>query len=300
MLNWESYKKGYKYYLKMERSLSENSVEAYLDDINKLEAFITSTYSLSPKSVTLFHLQQFVKAINEIGLSATSQSRILSGIRSFYKYLILENEITDDPSSLLDFPKTMRKLPEVLNIQEIDKIMSFIDHSTNEGQRNRALLETLYGCGLRVTELVDLKISDLHFNDDYINVIGKGDKQRLVPIGGAAKRYITIYLEQIRSHIPVKKLHTDTLFLNRRGGKISRVMVFLIIKDLAEKAGIKKTISPHTFRHSFATHLVEGGADLRAIQEMLGHQSITTTEIYAHIDNYYLRDNIISFHPRNQ
>lgn len=284
----------------MERSLSDNSVEAYLDDINKLERFITSTYSLSPKNVQLKHLQQFIKELNEFGLSASSQSRILSGIRSFFKFLILENEINEDPSDLLDFPKTMRTLPEVLNMEEMDKIFSFIDHSTNEGQRNRAMLETLYGCGLRVSELVDLKISDLHFQEDYIMVVGKGDKQRMVPIGGMAKKQIEIYLKQIRPHIPVKKDHTDTLFLNRRGGKISRVMVFLIIKDLAEMAGIKKTISPHTFRHSFATHLVEGGADLRAVQEMLGHSSITTTEIYTHIDNYYLRDNIISFHPRNK
>jgi integrase/recombinase XerD len=238
--------------------------------------------------------------LNEIGLGATSQARIISGIRSFYKYLSLENEINFDPSLLLDFPKTMRKLPETLGVPEIDLIMKQIDYSQKEGQRNRAMLETLYGCGLRVSELVDLKISDLHFKEDYIMVIGKGDKQRMVPIGDYAKKFITIYLKEIRPLMPVAKANTDTLFLNRRGGKISRVMVFLIIKDLVEKAGIKKTISPHTFRHSFATHLLEGGADLRAIQEMLGHQSITTTEIYTHVDNHYLRENIISFHPRNK
>ncbi len=300
MSNWLSYKKGYKYYLQIERSMSDNSVEAYLDDINKLEQFITFTYNLSPKQVNLTHLKAFIKNLNEIGLGATSQARIISGIRSFYKYLSLENEINFDPSLLLDFPKTMRKLPETLGVPEIDLIMKQIDYSQKEGQRNRAMLETLYGCGLRVSELVDLKISDLHFKEDYIMVIGKGDKQRMVPIGDFAKKFITIYLKEIRPLLPVNKANTDTLFLNRRGGKISRVMVFLIIKDLVEKAGIKKTISPHTFRHSFATHLLEGGADLRAIQEMLGHQSITTTEIYTHVDNYYLRENIISYHPRNK
>ncbi len=300
MSNWLSYKKGYKYYLQIERSMSDNSVEAYLDDINKLEQFITFTYNLSPKQVNLTHLKAFIKNLNEIGLGATSQARIISGIRSFYKYLSLENEINFDPSLLLDFPKTMRKLPETLGVPEIDLIMKQIDYSQKEGQRNRAMLETLYGCGLRVSELVDLKISDLHFKEDYIMVIGKGDKQRMVPIGDFAKKFITIYLKEIRPLLPVNKANTDTLFLNRRGGKISRVMVFLIIKDLVEKAGIKKTISPHTFRHSFATHLLEGGADLRAIQEMLGHQSITTTEIYTHVDNHYLRENIISYHPRNK
>lgn len=300
MSNWLSYKKGFKYYLQIERSLSDNSVEAYLDDINKLEQFITFTYNLSPKQVNLTHLKAFIKNLNEIGLGSTSQARIISGIRSFYKYLSLENEIKFDPSLLLDFPKTMRKLPETLGVPEIDWIMKQIDYSQKEGQRNRAMLETLYGCGLRVSELVDLRISDLHFKEDYIMVIGKGDKQRMVPIGDFAKKFITIYLKEIRPLMPVTKANTDTLFLNRRGGKISRVMVFLIIKDLVEKAGIKKTISPHTFRHSFATHLLEGGADLRAIQEMLGHQSITTTEIYTHVDNYYLRENIISYHPRNK
>jgi integrase/recombinase XerD len=275
-------------------------VAAYLDDISKLEVFIVRTYAISPKQVRLIHLKAFIKEINSIGLGATSQSRIISGIRSFFKYLSLENEIQFDPSLQLDFPKTMRKLPETLNVVEIDLIMKQIDYSQKEGQRNRALLETLYGCGLRVSEMVDLKISDLHFKDDYIMVIGKGDKQRMVPIGDFAKKFISIYLKEIRPLMPITKANTDTLFLNRRGGKLSRVMVFLIIKDLVEKAGIKKTISPHTFRHSFATHLLEGGADLRAIQEMLGHQSITTTEIYTHVDNYYLRENIISYHPRNK
>ena len=300
MNQWLLHKKGFKYYLQMERSLSENSVEAYLDDINKLEKYIWNTFSISPKQIQLSHLKTFLKELNDIGLGANSQARIISGIRSFFNYLSLENEINHDPSLLLDFPKTVRKLPETLAVQEIDDIMKQIDYSQKEGHRNRAMLETLYGCGLRVSELVNMKISDLHFNEDYIIIIGKGDKQRMIPIGEYAKKFITIYLNEIRPVIPVTKANSDTLFLNRRGGKLSRVMVFLIIKELAQKAGIKKTISPHTFRHSFATHLLEGGADLRAIQEMLGHQSITTTEIYTHVDNHYLRENIISYHPRNK
>ena len=300
MNHWLLHKKGFKYYLQMERSLSENSVEAYLDDINKLEKYISHTFSISPKQVQLSHLKTFLKDLNDIGLGASSQARIISGIRSFFNYLSLENEIDYNPSLLLDFPKTMRKLPETLAVQEIDEIMKQIDYSQKEGQRNRAMLETLYGCGLRVSELVNMKISDLHFNEGYIIIIGKGDKQRMIPIGDYAKKFITIYLKEIRPTISVSKNNSDTLFLNRRGGKLSRVMVFLIIKELVQKAEIKKTISPHTFRHSFATHLLEGGADLRAIQEMLGHQSITTTEIYTHVDNHYLRENIISFHPRNK
>jgi integrase/recombinase XerD len=296
---WITYKKGFRHYLLLERSMAENTAAEYLRDLDKLENFISNTYAVHPARVEHKHLQQFIKAINELGLSATTQARILSGVRSFYKYLIMENEIKDDPTHLLDFPKTIRQLPEVLSTQEIDLLFAKIDHSTPEGQRNRALLETLYGCGLRVSELVSLKISDLHFNDGYISVIGKGDKQRLVPVGGVAKKHILIYLKEIRVQVPVDKKSSDILFLNRRGGQISRVMVFYIIKDLAEKAGIVKTISPHTFRHSFATHLVEGGADLRAVQEMLGHSSITTTEIYTHIDNHFLRENIISYHPRN-
>lgn len=300
MSNWLSYKKGFKYYLQIERSLSDNSVEAYLDDINKLEKYITSTFTISPKQIKLNHLKGFLKELHELGIGATSQARIISGIRSFFKYLSLENEIDYDPSLLLDFPKTIRKLPETLSVMEIDLLMKQIDHSQKEGQRNRAMLETLYGCGLRVSELVNIKISDLHLKEDYIMIIGKGDKQRMVPIGEFAKKFIGIYLKEIRPTIPVTKNNSDTLFLNRRGGKLSRIMIFLIIKELAQKAGINKTISPHTFRHSFATHLLEGGADLRAIQEMLGHKSITTTEIYTHVDNHYLRENIISFHPRNR
>jgi len=297
---WQSHINGFKYYLQIERSLSENSVLAYMQDVEKLEKFILNEFNISPEKIELHHLKKFIQKINELGISANTQSRILSGIRSFFNYLVLQNYINHDPSELLDFPKTTRKLPDTLSVSEIDELMKQIDYSLPEGQRNRALLEIIYSCGLRVSEAVNLKITDLHFNEDYIMVIGKGDKQRMVPVGGLAKKHVTIYLKQIRPLIPCKKESSDVLFLNRRGSKISRVMVFLILKELVEKAAIKKIISPHTLRHSFATHLLEGGADLRAIQEMLGHQSITTTEIYTHIDSSLLRENIISFHPRNK
>jgi integrase/recombinase XerD len=300
MQTWVSHRNGFKYHLQIERSLSENSVNAYLHDIDKLEKFIIREFALSPENIELFHLKKFIHEIHELGVSPTTQSRILSGIRSFFNYLQLQEFISSDPTEMLEFPKTSRKLPDTLSVHEIDAIMNKIDHSTQEGQRNRAILEIIYGCGLRVSEAVNLKITDLHFDDDYIMVIGKGDKQRMIPVGEIAKKYVGIYLQQIRPILPIKKEATDTLFLNRRGSKLSRVMVFLIIKQLAEKAGIHKIISPHTLRHSFATHLLEGGADLRAIQEMLGHQSITTTEIYTHVDNQLLRDSIISFHPRNK
>lgn len=296
---WDPCIKGFRLHLQMERSLSENSVESYTDDIIKLKTF-AEKQGLSPYKTELAHLQAFLKELNGMGIASTSQARIISGIRSFYKYLLLENEIKNDPTSLLEAPRTSRKLPQVLSVQEIDAIEKAIDRSKPEGERNMALLETLYSCGLRVSELTSLKISDLHLNDDYIRVIGKGSKQRLVPLGKSAKKHIRIYLEKIRPLVPVKKGFEDILFLNRRGSGLSRVYVFLLIKELAEKAGIKKDISPHTFRHSFATHLIDGGADLRAIQEMLGHESITTTEIYTHLDDLFLRDNILSFHPRNK
>jgi len=299
MHTWHSHRNGFKYHLQIERSLSENSVSAYLQDIDKLEKFIIQNYQLSPEKIELFHLKKFIHEIHELGISPATQSRILSGIRSFFNYLVLQEYTSSDPTELLEFPKTSRKLPDTLSVHEIDSIMNQIDHSMPEGQRNRAILEIIYGCGLRVSEAVNLKITDLHFDEDYIIVIGKGDKQRLVPVGDIAKKHVNCYLHQIRPLMPIKKESSDTLFLNRRGGKLSRVMVFLVIKQLAQKAGIHKLISPHTLRHSFATHLLEGGADLRAIQEMLGHQSITTTEIYTHVDNQLLRDNIISFHPRN-
>lgn len=301
MSNWSSYKTRFKQYLQLERSLSKNSIEAYTDDLNKLEQYIQQYSSgKSPLNLELSQLQGFVKWISEMGFSATSQARIISGIKTFYKFLLLENEIKQSPAELLEAPKTTRKLPVFLTIDEIDRLIAQIDRSTPEGERNITMLEALYSCGLRVSELVNLKISDLHLNEDYIKVIGKGNKERLVPIGKSAKKLLQNYINRVRVHLPIKKNAGDIIFLNRRGGPISRVMVFYVIKDLADKAGIKKKMSPHTFRHSFATHLVEGGADLRAVQEMLGHESITTTEIYTHIDRQYLRDNILSYHPRNK
>lgn len=301
MSNWNSYKTRFKQYLQLERSLSKNSIEAYLDDLNKLEQYSQSFLNnKSPLQFELKHLQAFVKWISELGLSSTSQSRIISGIKTFYKFLLMENELQQSPAELLESPRLTRKLPVFLTIEEIDKLVSEIDRSTPEGERNITMIETLYSCGLRVSELVNLKITDLHLNEDYIKVTGKGSKERLVPIGKSAKKLLKNYINKVRVHLPVKKAAGDHIFLNRRGGILSRVMVFLVIKDLAEKAGIKKKLSPHTFRHSFATHLVEGGADLRAVQEMLGHESITTTEIYTHLDRQYLRDNILSYHPRNK
>ncbi len=297
---WLSYINSFRLYLQLERSLSENSVEAYTDDLQKLAEFMSTSYSMGPKQLDLYHLQAFVKHIAESGYGATSQARIISGIRSFYKYLLLENEINNDPSELLESPRISRKLPDVLNIAEIDAIINSIDRSKPEGERNKAMLETLYSCGLRVSELVNLKVSGLYLSENFIKVSGKGNKQRLIPIGSTGIKHIELYLKQVRPHMSVKKGSEDVLFLNRNGGRLSRVYIFMLLKDLARKAGIKKEISPHTFRHSFATHLIEGGADLRAVQEMLGHESITTTEIYTHLDDMYLRENIISFHPRNR
>jgi integrase/recombinase XerD len=275
-------------------------VEAYLHDVLKLQEFLErKKLDLSPKEIQLKHLQDFLKWVNEQGMSATSQARIISGVKGFYKYLLMENVLNSDPTTLLESPKLGRKLPDTLSLEEINRIIEMIDLSTAEGQRNKAMLETLYSCGLRVSELINLKISALYFNDEFIKVTGKGDKERLVPIGSVAIKQINIYKDQVRIHVPVKKDHEDILFLNRRGAGLTRVMVFTIIKQLAEKAGLKKKISPHTFRHSFATHLIEGGADLRAVQEMLGHESITTTEIYTHLDREYLRSEIMQFHPRS-
>lgn len=297
---WNSLIKNFEVFLKLEKSLSSNSIEAYVRDVTKLKDYIEkSGMAKGPESITLTDLKEFVRQINTVGMSATSQARIISGIKAFYKYLSLEDIIGKNPAELLEAPKTGRKLPETLNIHEIEAIINSIDLSKPEGVRNKAMLETLYGCGLRVSELTGLKISGIYFNDGFISVTGKGDKQRLVPLGSVAKKHITIYLKEVRVHVDIKKGFSDILFLNNRGTSISRVMVFLIIRDLAEKAGIKKTISPHTFRHSFATHLVEGGADLRAVQEMLGHESITTTEIYTHLDREYLREAILSYHPRS-
>jgi integrase/recombinase XerD len=295
---WEAYKKGFKGWLQLERSLSENSVEAYRRDIDKLTEFLLATNDKkAPSDVTLKDLQLFLKWVNELGMTATSQARIISGIKSFYKYCLIENISAIDPSTLLEAPKIQRKLPDVLSLTEIEDMLSKIDQSSNEGVRNKAILETMYSSGLRVSEVVNLKISCLYLDVGFIRVIGKGDKERLVPIGSDAVKYIKIYKDAVRVHQTIQKNNDDILFLNRRGTKLSRVMIFYIIKDLAGKAGITKVISPHTFRHSFATHLVEGGADLRAVQEMLGHESITTTEIYTHLDRDFLRSTLQQFHP---
>ncbi len=295
---WEAYKKGYKAYLRLERSLSDNSVEAYLRDIGKLTEYLQASNQLkNPGELTLKDLQTFVKWIGELGMTATSQSRMISGIRSFYKYCLIEQICSVDPSVLLDAPKTRRALPDTLSFEEIEKMITQIDLSSSEGERNKAIIETMYSCGLRVSEVVNLKISGLYLDVGFIRVIGKGDKERLIPIGSDAIKYINIYKTTTRSHQEIKSGFEDYLFLNRRGKNLTRVMIFYIIKGLAARAEIKKTISPHTLRHSFATHLVEGGADLRAVQEMLGHESITTTEIYTHLDRDFLRDTLQRFHP---
>lgn len=295
---WEPYKKGYKAYLQLEKSLSENSVEAYLRDIDKLTSYFEQNGdNRAPSSITLKDLEAFVQWISQLGMMPGSQARIISGLKSFFKYCLTEQITSTNPTELLEAPKLKRALPDVLSFEEIENIIAEIDLSTPEGGRNKAMLETLYSCGLRVTELVNLKLSCLYLDVGFIRVTGKGDKERLVPIGSDAIKYINIYRSSIRVHIEIKPGNEDILFLNRRGSQLTRVMVFLIIKDLAKKAGIKKIISPHTFRHSFATHLVEGGADLRAVQEMLGHESITTTEIYTHLDRKFLRDTLQLFHP---
>jgi integrase/recombinase XerD len=295
---WEAYKKGYKAYLQLEKSLSDHSVEAYLHDVTKLTQYLqVVNQEKNPAALTLKDLQAFVKWIGELGMGATTQARIISGIRSFYKYLLTEQLITIDPSTLLEAPKTRRKLPDTLSFEEIEQLIGAIDLSSPEGTRNKAILETMYSCGLRVSELVGLKISCLYLDIGFIRVIGKGDKERLVPIGSDAIKSIKIYKDRVRSHQSVSEKKQDILFLNRRGNALSRVMIFYIIKSLATAAGITKVISPHTFRHSFATHLVEGGADLRAVQEMLGHESITTTEIYTHLNRDFLRDTLQQFHP---
>jgi len=295
---WDAYKKGFKAYLQLEKSLSDNSVEAYLRDIGKLTDYLQVSGTLkAPADLDLKDLQQFLKWITELGMTSTSQARIISGIRGFYKYCLLEQITTVDPSVLLEAPKTKRVLPDVLAFDEIERMIAQLDLSKPEGGRNKAILETMYSCGLRVSETVNLKISCLYLDSGFIRVIGKGDKERLVPIGTDAIKYIKLYKETIRIHQPLQKGYEDFLFLNSRGKLLTRVMIFYIIKDLAKKASISKNISPHTFRHSFATHLVEGGADLRAVQEMLGHESITTTEIYTHLDRDYLRSTLQQFHP---
>jgi integrase/recombinase XerD len=295
---WESYKKSYKAWLQLERSLSDNSIEAYMRDLEKLTEYMLAENNLkTPSEINLKDLHRFVQYVAGFGINTSSQARIISGIKSFFKYSLIEGIVTKDPSVLLEAPKLKRALPDVLSFEEIESIISQIDLSTPDGTRNKAILETMYSCGLRVSETVNLKISCVYPDIGFVRIIGKGDKERLVPIGRDAVKHIKIYKDNVRVHTTPQKNYEDILFLSRFGKSLSRVMIFYIIKDLAKKAGIKKNISPHTFRHSFATHLVEGGADLRAVQEMLGHESITTTEIYTHLDRDYLRATLQSFHP---
>ena len=299
-MNWDSAKKGFKNYLQLERSLSKNSIAAYLSDIDKIIQFLAiSDKNIGPLAVKTQDLKSLLQWINELGMLATSQARLISGIKAFYKYLILEDLLMDDPSATLEAPKTRRKLPDVLTISEIEMLINALDLSKSENIRNKAMLEVMYGSGLRVSELINLKLSNYFPEVEFLKITGKGNKERLTPIGSSAIKHINIYRENIRNHITIKKGNEDFMFLNRRGTKLSRVMVFMIIKDLALKIGLSKTISPHTFRHSFATHLIEGGADLRAVQEMLGHESITTTEIYTHLDRDFLKQTIQQFHPRS-
>ena len=299
-MSWKADIAAFKTYLRLEKSLSTNSIDAYVHDIEKLVQFLDYTnVGLGATQLKTEHLRNFLKWVNELGMSATSQARILSGLHSFYKYLLLENLIHTDPTELVDAPRIGRKLPDTLSKEDVEILLEGVDRSTPEGERNRAMLETLYSCGLRVSELVNLKISDIFPKEAYIRIIGKGNKERLVPIGRTALKHIELYKQSVRHLIEVTKGEEDILFLNRRGSRLTRVMVFTIIKNLAQKCGLKKTISPHTFRHSFATHLVEGGADLRAVQEMLGHESITTTEIYTHIDRTFLTAQILKYHPRS-
>ncbi|MGF7042419.1 site-specific tyrosine recombinase XerD [Mucilaginibacter lappiensis] len=299
-MEWRSAIKGFQAYLKLEKSLADNSIEAYGRDIEKLYQFSDlQIVKLKPETITLGNLREFINWAINLGMIPSSQARVLSGIKAFYKYLLMEDLIKIDPSELLESPKIQRKLPDTLSYQDINKLIAAIDVSKPEGARNKAILETLYGSGLRVSELTELKLSNLYLDIEFIKVTGKGNKERLVPIGAEAIRALKIWIENVRVHIAIKKGEEDMVFLNRRGSRLSRVYIFLMIKELVELTGLKKTISPHTFRHSFATHLVEGGADLRAVQEMLGHESITTTEIYTHLDREYLKSTISQFHPRS-
>ena len=288
---------GFKSYLTIERSLSGNSVDAYIRDVKKLAAFAKNK-NKTEIQIDKRDLSEFVVTISKGGKAARSQARIISGVKAFFKYLIMEDFIKVDPTELLEAPKIGMKLPDILSVDEIDSLIAAIDLSKDQGERNRAMIEVLYSCGLRVSELVTLKLSNISFHEDFIKVVGKGIKERLAPIGGTALKYLNIYLNEVRNHQNIQKGHEDIVFLNRRGKQLTRVMIFTIIKQLAEKISLKKKISPHTFRHSFATHLIQGGADLRAVHEMLGHESITTTEIYTHLDKEYLKEAIISFHPR--
>ena len=301
-MNWQPVIKGFEAYLMLEKSLSANSIAAYLQDVSKLETYLQmKELDLAPQEIDIHQLEAFIFWLNQLGLGASSQARIISGIRAFYRYLLLEDLIDNDPTELLEGPRLQRKIPEVLSVEEVQQIIAAIDLSHPQGTRNRAMLETLYACGLRVSELINLKISNLFLDIGFIKVIGKNDKERIVPIGEEAAKQILLYIKHDRMQLPT--IHDEAaniVFLNRRGRQLTRVMVFTIIKDLVKIAGIEKTVSPHTFRHSFATHLIEGGADLKAVQDMLGHESITTTEIYTHLDREYLRETIIMFHPRGK
>ena len=297
-MSWETSIKGFKSYLQIERSLSDNSVQAYIRDVEKFSNYAIPL-DISELKVTRKDISNFLAEIKNNNISARSQARIISGIKAFYKYLIMEDYLKINPTELIETPKIGLKLPNTLSLIEIDKLIEAVDLSNKQGERNRAIIETLYSCGLRVSELINLQLSNIHFKEGYLKVIGKGDKERLAPIGGRAIKYLTIYINEVRNHQEIKKGHKDFVFLNNRGAQLTRVMIFLIIQQLTEAIGLKKKIGPHTFRHSFATHLIEGGADLRAVQEMLGHESITTTEIYTHLDKEYLRSNIIQFHPRS-
>lgn len=296
---WQSYINGFKAYLKLERSLSIHSIAAYLSDLDKLmQYFQLKNLSPAVNQISIADLKEFITWLNNLGLQATTQARVISGLKAFFTFLMLEEVIENNPADLLEAPKLSRKLPDTLNIHEINSLIGAIDASKPDGMRNKTIIEVLYGCGLRVSELTELKISNLYPQIEFIKVVGKGNKERLVPIGGVALKLLDIYLNQVRVHTTIKKGHEDYIFLNRFGAKLSRISIFNLIKTLANQIGLNKIISPHTLRHSFATHLIEGGADLRAVQEMLGHASITTTEIYTHLDRNYLKEVITQFHPR--
>lgn len=298
-MSWESEINMFKGYLKLEKGLSENSIHAYVTDLYKLVQFLKDRkYSVGPSQVTLQHLKELMEWISSRGISPRTQARIISGIKSFYKFLLIEEKTEKDPTALLEAPKVGRKLPEILTVEEIDNIINAVDIKKPEGQRNKAILETLYSCGLRVSELIDLKISNLFFESGFVKIEGKGSKERLVPISSKAIKEINLYLSEYRRLLNISPQHEDFLFLNRRGKRLSRVMIFTIIKAVTMKLNLDKNISPHTFRHSFATHLIDGGANLRAVQEMLGHESIITTEIYTHLDKEFLKNTIIQYHPR--
>lgn len=301
MNNWQIHLKRFKAYLQLERGMSKNSIDAYIRDVDRLRQYVEiKTLDKSPTDIDTATLENFLIWLGEFNLNARSQARVLSGIKSFYKYLLLEDIMEDNPASLIEAPKLSQKIPEVLSYEEIEAILAAIDLSKAQGTRNRAIIEVLYACGLRVTELLDLKLSNLFLDIGFVKVVGKNDKERIVPIGAAAIKHLNFYLSERRAQRNVQKDFEDIVFLNRRGKNLSRITVFVLVKDLVKAAGVEKNVSPHTFRHSFATHLVEGGADLRAVQDMLGHESITTTEIYTHLDREYLKDTVLSFHPRNR